>query len=59
MDESAQTPSDRFVKWLKDFTGVLQDAEEFDGPGNPVLVEEDDTYELTQAAKALRQERHK
>ena len=56
MDESAQTPSDRFVKWLKDFTGVLQESEEFGGPGSQVLVEEDDTYELTQARKALRQE---
>jgi hypothetical protein len=28
MDESAQTPSDRFVKWLKNFTGVLQESDE-------------------------------
>ena len=28
MDESAQTPSDRFVKWLKNFTGIMQESAE-------------------------------
>jgi len=28
MDESAQTPSDRFVKWLKNFTEILQESAE-------------------------------
>ena len=54
MNESAQTPSDRFVKWMKYFTGVLQESDEHDT--STTTGAEDDAYELTQAGKALRQE---
>jgi len=51
MNESVQTPSDRFVKWLKYFGGVLQESDENDT--SATAGPEDEPCESAQARKAL------